>query len=162
LICVFRYEGVIREVIHKLKYKFAYDIAEELSNSIFNSIRFEKYIFKDAFLVPVPLSNKRKRWRGFNQAEELGKIIAATLDIKYLPAIIKPKDTPTQVEVAFNKRKSNLKEAFFVDEKYQDLIKGTKVVIFDDVFTTGSTLNEAAGVLKRFGAKEVIGFVVAA
>lgn len=111
-------------------------------------------------LIPVPLDKKRLRWRGFNQAEELAKGISKFLNIEILNNIlIKTKETLPQVELSDEERKENIKGAFACQN--QEKIKGRKILLVDDIYTTGSTMEECARVLKKAGAKEIIGIVVA-
>lgn len=122
-----------------------------------------KYPLKDKkklLLVPIPLANFRKRWRGFNQSEELAKILSQFFKISLLNnGLIKIKKTQPQVELSVVEREKNIKDSF--DLKNPQAVRGKIVYLIDDVFTTGATLEEAARVLKRAGAKEVWGIVVA-
>lgn len=111
-------------------------------------------------LVPVPLGKRRLRWRGFNQAEEIGKQLSFYFKIPLIANIlIKIKETRPQIELDVKKRKENVLEVFHCQNPA--LIKNKKIVLVDDVYTTGSTMAECAGVLKRAGAKKIIGIAVA-
>jgi len=111
-------------------------------------------------LVPIPLYVKRLKWRGFNQAEEIAKELSRFLNIfLFSNCLIKIKKTLPQIELNHEQRKENIKDAFFV--KNHELVKNKKILLVDDVYTSGSTMEEAAKILKRAGAKEVIGIVVA-
>lgn len=111
-------------------------------------------------LVPIPLSRKRLRWRGFNQAKEIAKYLAAHWKISLISdCLFKIKKTPPQAELSRKERKEKIKGAFLV--KNSEKIQGKKIFLVDDVYTTGSTMEEAAKVLKEAGAKEVWGIAVA-
>lgn len=115
---------------------------------------------RDFILVPVPSEKKRLRKRGFNPAEEIGKELSLHFKIPLiLDVLIKIKETQPQVELASAARKENLKGAFL--KKNEEAVKNKKVILVDDVYTTGSTMEECAGVLKQSGAKEVVGIAVA-
>lgn len=161
LVCVFKYEGIIRQVIHQLKYKFAYDIAEELAENMVKSARFEPIFLRIDCLIPIPVTDKRRRWRGFNQTEELGKVVSEKLGVKYLPVLVKKKDTLPQVELDTKERNQNLKGVFSIESGWEEKLKGRRMLIFDDVFTTGSTLFEAAKTLSRAYAEAMFGFTFA-
>jgi ComF family protein len=116
--------------------------------------------FSDFVSVPVPLSKKKLRWRGFNQAEEIAKELANFLKIPLVSdCLIKTKETKDQVELSEKERKENVKGAFFIKNK--EKIAGKNVLLVDDVFTTGATMEEAARVLKEAGAEKIVGVVVA-
>jgi ComF family protein len=110
--------------------------------------------------VPVPLSKKKLRWRGFNQAEEIAKELANFLKIPLISdCLIKTKETKDQVELSEKERKENVKGAFYIKNK--EKIAGKNVLLVDDVFTTGATMEEAAKVLNEAGSEKIVGVVVA-
>jgi ComF family protein len=116
--------------------------------------------FSDFILVPIPLTKKKLKWRGFNQAEEIARELAEFFKIPLISdCLIKMKETKDQVELSEKERKENLREAFSIKNK--EKISGKNVLIVDDVFTTGATMEEAAKVLKEVGVKKIIGIVVA-
>jgi len=116
--------------------------------------------FTDFLLVPVPLEKRKIRWRGFNQAEEIGKELSNFLKIPLLDdVLIKIKETLSQVELSGKEREENIKGVFVIKNK--EKIEGEKILLVDDVYTTGATMKECARILKEAGAKEIIGIVVA-
>jgi len=159
LIVAARYEiGPIKEMVHHLKYTGITSLAELLGELM--AERLEREIFKGKIVVvPVPLHRKREFTRGFNQAELLARYISERLNIPGGLALIRTKNTPSQVTLSGNLRKTNLINVFKCDDI--ELITGKTVLLIDDVTTTGSTLNECAKVLKQNGAKNVFGVVVA-
>ena len=113
----------------------------------------------DCVIVPVHLSKERLRQRGFNQSLILAKHVAKAigLHIDYM-SLRRTKDTPPQSLLKRDDRKKNVKNAFTV---LGNGLKGKKVILVDDVATTGSTLNECAKALKKSGAREVQCLVLA-
>ncbi len=111
-------------------------------------------------LIPLPLEKKKLKWRGFNQAEEIGKELSKFLEISLLgDVLIKIRETLPQVELSGKEREENIKGVFSL--KNQGKIQGKKILLVDDVYTTGSTMEEAARVLREAGAKEIVGVVIA-
>lgn len=156
LISIWEYDGVIRRAILALKYKFALEIAKELS---FLATEKLSAISRrpEATLVPIPLHWYRRNWRGFNQSEEIGKLIAKELGWKFIPdLLIRKKATTPQTELKAEDRISNIKGVFAVNPIYQpsDIIH-QPLILFDDIWTTGSTLKEACKFLKRKALGEV-------
>ncbi len=156
---VFVYEGVIRKAIIALKYKFAYGLAEELATAMVPILKKKGYL-KRVVLVPIPLHPKRQNWRGFNQTIEVGKFLATKMGWKFMPdLLIRSLDSPAQVGLQGAARRLNIKGVFGLNSK-QRISKKNQYVVFDDVSTTGSTLKEAAEILRVRGAK-VFGLTIA-
>ena len=157
LISVFPYQGMIKEAIKKLKYRFVTDLAEELIDLVVISL--PPLFPKKAFLLPVPLHPKRQRWRGFNQAELLGEMLAKKKGWPIRSHLLsRIKYTSPQVKLKGKARQKNIKGVFEPQPKAR---LGSKLILFDDVWTTGSTLKEAARMLKRRKSKEVWGLTLA-
>jgi len=179
---------LVKTFIHNFKYEpFVKELAKPLSKLILNHFQLIEnpppFLENKSFiLVSVPLSKKRLKWRGFNQAEEIGKELSSFLKIPLISnCLIKIKETSPQVDLPEKKRKENVVGAFLVKPvrkewrvwdpvrkcwfsngiKDKEKTKGKKVLLVDDVFTTGSTMEECAKTLKKSGAKEVIGIVIA-
>jgi len=114
-------------------------------------------------LVPIPLNKKRSNWRGFNQTELLGRMIASSFGWKFSSnLLLRKKFTKPQAGLGKKERRKNVKDAFAINPQFAKIKNDNlEVVIFDDVFTTGSTLKEACKVLKRNGFKTVWGLVLA-
>lgn len=163
LASIWEYEGGIRKAILALKYKFALEITREVSELIAKEMKKERFIFpSELVLVPVPLHWHRANWRGFNQVEEIGKLVAKEMGWKFIPDLLQKKiPTVPQTELKREERLKNIRGIFSLNPRYN--IQDTKypVLIFDDVWTTGSTIKEAAKMLKRGGAKEIWGFTIA-
>lgn len=155
LMSFFRYDEIIKTAIKALKYRFASDLALEFVDLIPASS------FPRATLVPIPLHQSRLRYRGFNQAELLGTMIAERLHIPVRTDLLKRiLNTAPQVKMKDrDKRLMNLKNAFSI--LHSSFSIPHSVLLFDDVFTTGATMRAAANALKRAGATFVWGITMA-
>jgi ComF family protein len=161
---VWKYEGAIRKALLKLKYNFAKEIAEELSIHIVHYLQKEiTALPKNSLLVPIPLHRRRTNWRGFNQGEEIGKLVAKRMGWKFYPdVLIRKLSKRPQTELKGDERRENILGVFVLNSDFKSLvISYQSLVIFDDVLTTGATMKEAAKVLKRNGAKNVWGLTIA-
>lgn len=150
----------LRELIHHFKYNGIFDLKELLAARLVEAWKDKSYL-EGAILVPVPLHRKRERERGFNQSALLGMILARILGLKFHSILVRVKDTRSQIELKKSERALNVKSAFALKPGYEERVKDATIILVDDVITTGSTLLEAAKVLKRNGAREVWGLVLA-
>ncbi len=112
----------------------------------------------DYLLIPVPLSKKRLRWRGFNQSELIAREINKNVGLKISTELRRLKHRKAQAKLNLAERKNNLKNCFYWSGEN---LKNKKIIIVDDVCTTGSTLNEIALELKKHQAEEIWGLVLA-
>ena len=156
---LFRYAGAIRELIHKLKYDGYVSPAGYLALPLAEYMQSHDEIKDYDLVCPVPLHRVRKRERGYNQSELIAYAAAQLADLPYSQPLKRRYYTRSQTMLSREKRKKNLHNAFvMVDQK---AVQGKKVILVDDVFTTGSTLNEAAKELKAAGAGKVAAITVA-
>ena len=166
LISFFKYEGIIRQAIKTLKYRFVTDLSEEfvelIPAELFSQLTMQQ-LNNETILIPIPLHPSRLRFRGFNQAEVLGKLLANRLNIPIRIDILKRvKKTIPQVEVKDRKKRlANMEGVFTFNNLTIQQLNNNSILLFDDVFTTGATLRSAANVLKRTGAKTVWGITLA-
>ena len=162
LTSLFRYTGVVRKAILALKYKYATEIAKELSAYLMKELKGETEMFKKgAILIPIPLHWYRDNFRGFNQSEIIGKEVAKNLNWKFIPGLlIRKRSTAPQTTLKKHLRPPNIAGAFALSPNTK-LSGYSQIIIFDDVFTTGSTIKEATSILKRNGAKSVWGLTIA-
>jgi len=159
---IFKYEGVIRKAIIVLKYKYSTEIAKELADICIRNLRLMNLVTKNYLLVPIPLHWHRQNIRGFNQSEEVGKLVAKGMNWKYEPnLLVKKISTKPQVGLKSATRLENLKGVFAIRSNYLATQPFSNVVIFDDVATTGSTIGEATKVLERVGFERVWGITIA-
>ncbi len=164
LLVIWKFDGVIRKAIHAIKYRFAYSVSEELAPIIAKVVveRFSSSFDSNWMLVPIPLHKKRENWRGFNQSDLLGVGVAKALGCKFDSNIlVRSVATKPQVEQGKKERLRSIRGIFAVNKKKISRYKDTKIIVFDDVWTTGSTISEATKVLKKAGAREVWGMAVA-
>lgn len=169
LTCFWAYEGIARKLITGAKYHFYYDFLGELiSSSLSLSSRTEfaflkKFLAGKPVVVPVPLHPRREKERGFNQAEIIAKLFAARYPLLLNSYILRRvRDTGKQVGKEREERMENIKNAFEVDLRFKNKdLRFKNVLLVDDVWTTGATMNECAKVLKRSGVEEVWGLVLA-
>ena len=150
-----------KKLIQRFKYEpFVKELTKPLSSLIIAHFQLmdNKPDFSGFLIIPVPLGKRRMKWRGFNQAEEIGKELAEFLKIPLIPdCLIKTRETISQVELPEDARKENVKGTFSVKNR----ILGKKILLVDDVYTTGATMAECARILMESGAKEIIGIAVA-
>ena len=149
---IFYYDDTSSKIVKGLKYNqrkyYAKHIAKLMSE--------DKSIFEKIDLITfVPISTKRKRVRGFNQAEEIAKEISKQVGIEVIELLEKVKDNKTQAGLSQKERLENLKGTFKIKDGTEDKISGKNILIIDDVFTTGATLNECSSVLKKAKPKLV-------
>jgi ComF family protein len=154
---------LVKKLIQNFKYPpLIKELKKELALIIISHLLLldKKPYFSDFILVPIPLSKKKLRWRGFNQAEEIARELANFLKIPLISdCLVKLKETKDQVELSEKERRENVKGVFFVKNKEE--IFGRNILLVDDVFTTGATMEEAARVLKEAGAEKIVGIVIA-
>ncbi len=153
---------LVKNLIRCFKYEpFVKELAETLSSLIISHFQLldNKPDFSGFILIPVPLGRKRLKWRGFNQVEEIAKFLSQKMEIPLLKnCLLKNKQNLPQIELTGEKRLNNIKGVF--NCKNPEVVKGKQILLVDDVYTTGATMEECAKVLKKAGTKEVIGVVV--
>lgn len=164
LFCPASYDNfVVKKLINQFKYQpYIKELAKPITSLIITYlINLDKVKNLQGFiLVPIPLHKKKLKIRGFNQAEELAKELSKFLKTPiFEDVLIKIKQTPAQVELKKEERLKNIKGSFFCQKP--EVAKGRKILLVDDIFTTGSTLEEGSLTLKSAGAKEVWGIVIA-
>lgn len=161
LVNLVKYSTKVKNIIWEGKYKDSYRVFDEMSEYMADYLLNYKFL-KTTLLTSVPLNSKKKRSRGFNQAELLAKRVSQRGKIPYANMLFRSKNTKTQVGMSKDERLVNLKNAFEIDLKYKNHIKRfNSVTIIDDVFTTGTTLAECAKQLKQVGVEKVYGMVFA-
>lgn len=150
-----RYRGTAKELIRLLKYQRLKVLGRDLGAFLFQSLQEETSLWWRAdVLVPVPLHPKRKKERGFNQAEILAREMGRLSGIEVCKDLLrKSQESRPQTSLSGTERRSNLQGAFSVNKGRR--AKGKTVILVDDVFTTGTTLEECSRALLRAGADEV-------
>lgn len=148
----FVFNPKLKEYISSIKYSFYTDLLSELSQNIKYTLANRCFVID--LVSWVPLHPARQHWRGFNQAE----LIAKTISFNALPTLKKTHTTLQQVHLPKIARKKNLANVF---TPISPFVKNKNILLCDDVYTTGSTLESCAAALKRYGATRVYAYVLA-
>ena len=146
------YKGVVQECLKKVKYKSAYDIIQFL----YKLCDFGQ--FDNSVITSVPMWNQKERERGFNQAKILSELMGDQVDL-----LERIRETKPMFGLNKEQRISNIEGAFKINSKSQmgKFSNLERVILVDDVWTTGATMRECARILKIHGAKEVWGVTLA-
>lgn len=154
LICIYKYSTPTKELLHEIKYRLVKDAISIVKSELRKVKNLDSYDFTDFILLPIPLHKEKSNYRGFNQSESLGKLVAQRIKTTFNSKILlKDKQTKPQVELKKKERLKQMKWAFTVTNKVD--IKNKNFIVFDDVWTTGATMKAAAMALKRRGAGKV-------
>ena len=154
------YEGALKEAIHTFKYGGVFPLVRVFGDLLQSTFQTLSQDYPVDVMIPVPLHIRRLRERGFNQALLLVKELNRRIGIPYEERVLKKiKDTPVQIALKKRERKKNLTGAFQV--KTQEAIQGKAVMLVDDVYTTGATVNECSRALLKAGAERVAVLTVA-
>jgi len=146
------YGGVLKDLILKFKYKNNFTAGDILAEFLQEYI-VENFKYKEYIITYIPLSKKSKKNRGFNQCEYMAKKISINLSIEVLEVLIKPKETKEQKRLKRDERYENIRDAFKIKKGIN--LKNYKIILIDDVTTTGATLQEAYKLLKKFEVKDI-------
>lgn len=158
-------KSLTRKLIYQFKYKpyvksLAPVLASLIVEHLFLAQKNTEAIWQNSVLVPAPLYKSDVKSRGYNQAEELAKELSKVVQVPVISGVLeKIKKTESQKNLSAEERGENLRGAFAV--KNTEALKGKKVFLIDDVYTTGSTMEECADVLRTYGVKGVWGLVIA-
>lgn len=148
------YEGGLRTAIHELKYRGRRRVARRLADALLGDARASALLCQADVLVPVPLHPRRRRERGFNQAELLAFELGRRTGLPVAGnALVRRKDTAPQTGLSAARRRQNVAGAFSVRRRVR--IAGRVVVLVDDVLTTGATALACARALQDAAAGEV-------
>ncbi len=157
-----KYSKFIEDYIGDIKYEFYYamidDLVKVMNFALKKNIDFKR-IVKSSAITFVPLHKKRKRWRGFNQSEEMAKKIADFWNCPCLKLLNRVKNTKCQVGLDKKERLNNLDNSIKIVQGTD--VKTSSIIVVDDVMTTGNTLEECAKVLKSKGFKKIYGLIFA-
>jgi len=151
------YTGVLKQVVKKIKYDRGFGVIEYITKPIINFIK--NWNISVDMIIPVPLSKNRETARGYNQSILIAKPISRYFNIPMEElALIRSRDTKSQVGLNYKERKINVENAFCANSSLCD---NKSILLIDDIATTFSTLNESTKALKLAGAQEVFCFTVA-
>lgn len=146
------YQGYLKECIHALKYRGEARIAEGLGELMAWAAWWDGGFTKIDGVVPVPLHPARQRERGYNQAELLARVVGEALGQPVIQPVVRVRETAPQSGLSPAERRKNVDRAFEVPVPGE--VRGLRLLLVDDVYTTGSTLSAASAALKRAGARE--------
>ncbi len=152
-------QGGVQEVIHRFKYGKEYHLRHRLADWLNEGWLQYFSTSAHAALVPVPLHTSRKRWREFNQSAELAHLLSRRTGVPVWDCLRRDRATQAQAKLHREDRRSNVRGAFVLAKGHA--LGDTALLMVDDVFTTGSTINECARVLKQAGARRVDALCVA-
>lgn len=151
---VFNYENSVRNLIHNFKYNEVTKISRLFAEYLYDFVQKNDYINQDYLFLPVPLHTIKKKMRGFNQAKFIADDLAKLTKNKVEANIIKRnRFTKTQTKLGKEDRKKNLHSAFKINDKFS--FRDKNFLIIDDVFTTGSTVNELSKILREKDANKI-------
>lgn len=154
------YEKIIRNLLLDYKFRGKSYISNFFARMLLNCEKTYRFFSIYDIIIPVPMEKQKKLKRGYNQTELITDIISQNTNIyNGKDEIIKFRETKRQSSLSVKERKENIKDAFII--KNQNTIYNKRVILFDDIFTTGATVNEISKVLKEAGAKEVLVLVLA-
>lgn len=146
-------------VVHALKYQGWHRVADEMAARMARLAWPPDVVEERRALVPVPLSAKRERERGYNQSERLARALAQHWQISvWSDVLLRTRHTETQTRLTPGDRLRNVSGAFCARASARNMLSGAHVVLVDDVVTTAATLNACAAALCDGGAR-IISFV---
>lgn len=151
----------VKNLICSLKFQFVKDAAKPLGRLLSDYFSSLRIYSAELLVVPIPLSKKRMKKRGFNQSLLIAQTFAEKQSLKIISdSLFRIKDTPPQSELKdYQKRQENVKNCFEV--KNVEKLKGKNIILIDDVVTSGATFKEAAFALKKAQVKKIIALAVA-
>ncbi|MGN1206041.1 MAG: ComF family protein [Eubacterium sp.] len=149
---LYRYDERMQQVIRQFKYEGCFTIGNYFAERM--AQEFGDWILRGRMdmILPVPVHKKRLRFRGFNQAAVMAITLGECLNIPVLPdVLVRTEDTKPQKTLDMHKRIANLQKGFAVTRS----LEGKRILLVDDIYTTGATLEACGNVLKRAGAEEI-------
>lgn len=160
VVCACEYKGIIKEAVMRFKFfdkpSYCRAIGSLVTEKLRNILLYDSY----DMIMSVPLHNKKKALRGYNQSLLVSRVISRITGIpERSELIIRIKNTKSQSTLTRENRYFNTRNAFEITDK--DEVRDKNILIFDDILTTGYTLNECSRVLKEAGAKKVAAVVIA-
>ncbi len=158
-IALYPYEGTIQETLYRFKYGGRRKYAKFFAKMMYHQLKHTSFFHTIHCIIPVPVSKERLKQRGYNQAEEIAKHLSNISKIPYnRDILIRTKHTKPQSGFSPAQRLSNIQGAFQVTRPLP--AQDQNILIIDDIYTTGSTINECARVLKEAGAHYIYNGIV--
>ena len=160
LFCALKYENFVREKIISYKFNENAYLYKTFVKIIIKNEKIYRFLKSYDIILAVPMYKTKQSVRGYNQCELIAKELSKELNVNFEKNnLIKIKYTKTQSTLSKSQRKENVKGAFQINN--EDRIKNKKIILIDDIYTTGSTVNECSRILKKSGAKEIIVVTIA-
>ena len=157
---LFKYEDIIRKKIIDYKFNEKAYLFETFSKIIINNEKICGNLKSYDIIIPVPMYKKKENKRGYNQSSLIAKNIALEIDIEYVDdCLIKITNNQTQSKLKKAERISNVKGVYKLNNTQK--INNKNVILFDDIYTTGNTVNECCKLLKKAGAKKILVLTIA-
>ena len=157
---LFKYSGIIREKLISYKFNDHSYLYKTFSKIIIKNKKICRFIKKYDIIIPVPIHKKRFSQRGYNQSELIAREISKTLEISMeRDILVKTKNNIAQSSLTKLERMQNAKNVY--DIINANKIKNKKILLIDDIYTTGSTANECSKMLRQEGASEIAVLVIA-
>ena len=151
---IFKYEGIIRRMILNYKFNEKSYLYITFVNFLLKNEKFFKILKSYDTIIPVPISSERKNERGYNQSELLAKELAKKLNIECVKnCLIKNKNIIEQSKLNKEERQKNIQGVYILKNKEKLINK--KLLLIDDIFTTGSTVNECCKILKQANPRKI-------
>lgn len=152
---VWAYDAASKPLILKLKHSDALSLVPGLGRWLWQIGR--QWLGGDTLIIPVPLHWTRLAMRRYNQAAVLAQRVAKLSGRQYVPdALLRKRATPSQGKQTAKRRWANMRGAFAINKKWHARLRGQSVVLIDDVFTTGATIDACCRALRRAGVKQII------
>ena len=151
---IFKYEGIIRRMILNYKFNEKSYLYITFVNFLLKNEKFFKILKSYDTIIPVPISSERKNERGYNQSELLAKELAKKLNIECVKnCLIKNKNIIEQSKLTKVERQKNIQGVYILKNKEKLINKN--LLLIDDIFTTGSTVNECCKILKQANPRKI-------
>ena len=152
-------ESPARELVHALKYQGWRDVGRFMGTEM--ARRAGAAARRTDFVVPVPTSARNIRRRGYNQSAVIASALSTTMDIPRLDCLRRSRQTGTQTALNPMQRRANVSDAFVMVEGLAGMLEGRRLLLVDDVITTGATVLAAAGVLALGSPRSIVAYAFA-
>jgi ComF family protein len=146
------------KIIHHFKYRRQQKIGRILGRGMATVLKYDFFLKQSDLITPVPLFWWKRLRRGYNQSQVLARVIQQECGIPVCDLLVRRKNTKTQTRLTETRRKENVRDAFRIKN---DAVADKKILLVDDVMTTGATIRECARILKAAGAERVYSLVAA-
>ncbi len=155
---VFYYDGAFRESIKLLKFKKQINIAPHIIDPTVEYFRQNEFLFPVDVIVPVPSNPGSKKYRDYNPSAIFGRFISRESGVPVIESLQFKRTPEPQHELDYSRRWKNIQNAFQVNSDFKKQMAGKKILLVDDIITTGATVTECSKTLLNSGAKKVFVF----